>query len=192
MKQVWNSRKENKGAAMILAICVMAVITVLCLSLLLISGIALSNAESRLAKEQTRVLAVTYSEQIREQIEASTGSMAPGETSPDKLSLTDYIWNNVNTVNWPYYNEEEVGHTKGYAYRTFQIRPEDQPSVDSWYKGVLSSLSLTMYWTSATNEMPEDSKLYVVVTAERNKQSSTITTVYGLSEGRWMMEGDKE
>lgn len=84
----------------------------------------------------------------------------------------------MNQSIWPYYNEDEAGHTKGFAYRDYVV--DAATIANEWNKNLIDGLSVTMYWTSEVGAAADSSQLYVIVTAKRGGQKSTITSTYEL------------
>lgn len=183
--------QDKKGAALLIAIVVMMVMMVLGMALLLISYSLFHTANKTQQNAQCEEMAMGVSQLIESEI---TGikyqNLTEMETDVAKGDAADYpLWlylrYNVLQTNWPYYNEEERGHTENYAYRYFDINTDD--AVDT---SLITDTSILMWWESeegATSD-PEDIPLKVQVTCKMGEQKATITTTYSLDASAWTTE----
>ena len=168
------SRTNRKGAAMILVICIMAVILVFCLSLILSASVLLSNSQQAYAREQCRIWAVSLSEELGNEITQLSFASAVEESAADDGSLwfylKDTVWNS-----WPYYNEEEIGHTATEAFRYFDLEDGSLPggAIEN-----LDDVEILMYWEGSSSAIVDNTPLFIQVTCRKNRQSCTITSEY--------------
>ena len=118
--------KNRKGDAMLVVVCALAVIMMLCLSVLLAVSTSVASADSIVGEEQSRVWAVSFSKELERMLTAPTAA-----EESDGSSLCNYIQKNICKASWPYYNEDERGHSgvittlngskAENAYRTFTL-----------------------------------------------------------------------
>ena len=163
--------RNRKGSAMIAVICVMAVLTVLALSLLLAVSVLLNSSTAAKSQEQSRILAVSFSQEIERQL---TGEPGAGGGAAEAESLPAYLRDQIGNNRWPYYDQDTYGHTATFAYRTFTLAGEGLDRI--------GDLELLMYWTEETAEDDAQSAvlLHMTVTATVDGKASSITTEYQL------------
>lgn len=183
----------KKGYAMIMVICVMALLLVLSLSVLLAASTALTSAQNRLSAEQCRSLAISLSEEYEKQLTAPEYSFASeaaekrvaGNFSGTAKPLWFYLKSSMTSGSWPYFNDDEQGHTAGYACRTFHINSATVPETakNDWEK--TGQTDMQIFWESNRDAVESGeynaTPLTVKVTCTANGQSCTITSVYILS-----------
>ena len=203
----WN----NRGSALVYVLCVMAVIVVLCLSLLLLSFSMYKSSLGYKNQEQCQLLAVSLSGEIRDELENDGNSWyitfdgntvakripiysydsknkKPG--SKEAPELVDFIIRNMWSSEWPYYDEEEEGshsHSKRAAVR--ELKLDTDAIADESFRKLAGDITVEMYWGSTSEKVMEtDSEkkkngtpLVVTVKCRIGKQSSTITSTYELA-----------
>lgn len=180
MKKECDISRNNTGATTIVVICVMAVIMALSLGLFLTASVLLSTSGRTLASEQSRILAVSFSEEVEEMLTSDRylfGSLSAEEEGRAENTTGSSIWyyvkQSITDGSWPYYDEEDtVVHSRENAVRTFQINRAETV-------GEVADISLSMYWTREGNGN-RPGKLVVETTASSKEQSSSITDVYEL------------
>lgn len=180
MKKECDISRSNTGATTIVVICVMAVIMALSLGLFLTASVLLSTSGRTLASEQSRILAVSFSEEVEEMLTSDRylfGSLSAEEEGRAENTTGSSIWyyvkQSITDGSWPYYDEEDtVVHSRENAVRTFQINRAETV-------GEVADISLSMYWTREGNGN-RPGKLVVETTASSKEQSSSITDVYEL------------
>lgn len=179
--------KKNKGATTIVVICVMAVIMTLSMGLFLSASVLMKTAGRTLASEQCRILAVSFSEELEQQLcdpsyqyENMEQEAADRISQNGMISLWHYIRQNISDGSWPYYEEEEGGiHGKDSALREFTLKKTGTT-------GEVSDITLTIYWTRKNQQLngihgiPD--QLYVKTTVEVKEQACTITDIYEIRE----------
>ena len=181
MQEKQNKDSKNTGATTIVVVCVMAVIMALSMGLFLTASVLTRTSGRTLATEQSRILAVSFSEEVEKMLTDPQYSYSD-RVSEEKgraentteLSLWHYVKQNISSGAWPYYmeNVDEI-HSRANAVRTFQIQ-------ESSTVGEITELSLTMYWTpGARKERP--GQLWVETTAKIKDQACSITDLYELN-----------
>lgn len=172
--------KKNAGVTTIVVVCVMAIIMVLSLGLFLTASVLMKTAGKTAAAEQSRILAVSLSEEIEKQMTGS-GSVYESRLEEDSaraenfysISLWHYIKQNISDGSWPYYEEPgEPVHSRKNAVRTFQMD-------SSGIAGEIAATVISLYWTpDETGRKP--GQLIIKTTVTVKEQTCTITDVYSL------------
>lgn len=184
---------SKKGYAMIMVICVMALLLVLSLAVLLAASTALTSAQKRLSAEQCRSLAISLSEEYEKQLagpeysfESEAAENAATLNSPGTAKpFWFYLKESMTSGDWPYFNDDEQGHAAGDAYRTFHFDAASVPesAKNDWNK--TGQTDMQIFWKSNRDAMESGdynaTPLTVKVTCTVNGQSCTITSVYTLS-----------
>lgn len=159
--------KQNKrGAAMIAALCILAIFLTLCLSMLLTASVLLHNATARLYEEQCKISALTLSEELERDIEDEASGFYAFLTSNIRIT---------GVSPWPYLNNSELNHgerTHG-VVRAFDVGGENESGV--------GRMTARMYWEFESGGAVSDVFLFVEVTAEKNGSKHTIVSVYNPS-----------
>lgn len=168
-------KKRKNGYAMIMVICVMALALALCLAILLAASVVISSAQKQSRTEQCRILAVSLSQELENQLtDAKYTFSEPGEELSDG-TLWFYMKENMQSGDWPYYNEGERGHTEKYAYRTYHFAqlPDELRDAD---------VSVVMYWQSDSEAGGDYDAvpLEMDVTCTLNGQTCTVKSEYTL------------
>lgn len=78
--------KDRQGAAMIIVLCVMAVLMALCASILMAASVTIGTARNRALDERCRIAATTFSVMLREQIEDTVAAEALGQNIADGIA----------------------------------------------------------------------------------------------------------
>ena len=172
--------KKNAGVTTIVVVCVMAIIMALSLSLFLTASVLMKSSASSAAKEQCRILAVTFSRQLEEQItdednvyEDRLSENASRAEDIHSLSLWHYVRQEITDGAWPYYEEPgSILHNSENAIRSVTMDPSGVASE-------IASYDISMYWTHGKEEkIPEYLVIKTKVTVK--EQSCTITDRYRL------------
>ena len=150
-------KDRNKGAAMIVVLCIMAVLMALSLAVLLSASVVMGNAQKAATREQCRLTAITFSEALEEKL------------------TEDYDDPTFKVEN------EEAGHnSKKAVTRSFTV--ENLPS-DSAY----GDIAVDMYWESDGTVAIDDEELrysnsilVVVVTCSYKGQTQKVKSQYAL------------
>ena len=175
-----NTANSKKGIAMIMVLCVMALIVVLSLTMMLCASILLTSTQTSVAKEQSRIMSVSLSKVLEQELVGKSFDSQSAEDAANDGSLWFYIKESINNGRWPYYNEDERGHTSKYAFRTFKL---DMAELPEELKDTIDSLEDTevlMYWESSNDSAIDSTPLKVIVTCRYQGQLCTITSEYTL------------
>ena len=172
--------KKNAGVTTIVVVCVMAIIMALSLSLFLTASVLMRTSAGTAAAEQCRILAVTFSRQIEEQLTSGENiyedrltENASRAENIHSVSLWHYVRQEITEGAWPYY-EESGGtlHNSENAIRTFVMDPSGVASEIAAYE-------ISMYWSHGKDEkLPEFLVIKTKVTVK--EQSCTVTDRYRL------------
>ncbi|MDO4458919.1 MAG: hypothetical protein Q4C42_02385 [Clostridia bacterium] len=164
-----NILKKKDGAAMVLAICIMSIFMVLCLSLFLSSSMLMKRATALGNREQCRVSSVSVSKELEY-------NLVDGGDGIYKY-VTDTIKNNAlgYSVGWPYLDENEYGHRSTEATREFEMtEPED-------FIKNSGEITLKLYWEYSGGRTLNDIILHVDVTAEKSGEKHMVRSMYKLT-----------
>ncbi len=180
MKEKLHISRNNTGATTIVVVCVMAIIMALSMGLFLTASVLLSTSGRTLASEQSRILAVSFSEEVERMLtdekysfESRTDEEAAKAENLNGQPLWYYVKQNISEGSWAYLDEQQGAiHSRENAVRSFQM--EQHGAV-----GELVNMNLSLYWTRAeASERP--GRLVVKTTATIKDQSCTITDMYDL------------
>lgn len=180
MKEKLHISRNNTGATTIVVVCVMAIIMALSLGLFLTASVLLSTSGRTLASEQSRILAVSFSEEVERMLtdekysfESRTSEEAARAENLNGQPLWYYVKQNISEGSWAYLDEQQGAvHSRENAVRSFQM--EQHGAV-----GEVVNMNLSLYWTRAeASERP--GRLVVKTTATIKDQSCTITDMYDL------------
>lgn len=174
-------KKQTKraGAAMIMVLCMMALVTALSLSLLLTASVVFSSARNEWNREQCRILAISLSQEIETDLKAN---------DDPPIGLRAYLKQEI-TAGWPYYNEDERGHTSRYADWNFALDWDQIPNEVKQQVGAIEgeAVHVLIHWVGTT-DVPED--LMVKVTVQQDTLSCIVTSTYNYSEPwSWTLAG---
>lgn len=178
-------KRRQEGSAMVMILCVMAVVVALCMALLLSASVLTTNAARSNQKEQCRIAAITISDALKDEIE-TTGNYS---TQPGAGGDTDTLAGKLHTV----FSNDWVRYDKN-AGDVQQI----QIDAKGIYNYVMSSSALPdtetkvqMYWMhddmedmntediGARMEKFKDVILYMRVTCQVGQEASTIINTFG-------------
>lgn len=174
---------NKEGSAILIAIIVMMVAIMLSFSLLLGSYSLFATVNKQQNMEQCKEMAQSISREIEREI---TGS----ETNFDSFSslkkavedqeapLWSYLRFHLWQTNWPYYNEEERGHSENYAFREFEVDSDGNQEETS----ILDTVLIKMYWESEEGAQKNGgTSLFIKVSCTKGKQKAILTSVYDVS-----------
>lgn len=182
--------KNKNGSALLIAIVIMMVVTMLGLALLLVSYSLFATSNRQKSMEQCKALAQSLSRELEEEITISQFSSYAAQNqalNEGKFPLWFYLRSNIWQTNWPYYNAEERGHTEDFAYRYFKLDGSNDEVNE-----VVDDISICIYWESEADAQKVGTPLIVQVTCTKGKQKSTITSTYELVIGANDYEDIKE
>lgn len=177
MKKAMN----NKGAAMIAVLCLMAIFLTLCLSMLLTSSVLIHQSQQRFSEEQCKVSAVTFSKELEYDL-----------CNDSTSSIYAFMQRNIDINNWsrwPYFNPDELNHgdqSPG-VYRTF--------TSDTTGDTTAGALSVLLYWEYTMGGSLSDIYLHVDVTAQKGGERYTVKAVYNVQEdehNQWVWTRDMD
>lgn len=173
--------QDNTGATTIIVVCVMAVVMALSLGLFLTAAVLVKTSARTLAVEQSRILAVTFSEEVEKMLtEEGENYNSRRDEDAGKLinasgiTMFQYVKQNISDGSWAYYDEKEgAAHDAASAVRSFHLS-------DRGITGEVADITLDLYWTRK-EQSQSPGMLFVKTTAEVKGQSCTVTDVYELS-----------
>lgn len=175
--------EQKEGSALLIAIVIMMVLTMLTLALLLVSYSLFATANKQQGMEQCKEMAQSLSRELEEEItgtdvDFSTYDEMKTAYEAGESPLWFYLRFNLWQSDWPYYNEEERGHTAAYAYRYFDINTGTGKEAVA---DALDDISVKMYWEGENDAEKEDTSFVVQVTCQKGKLKSIITSTYELT-----------
>jgi hypothetical protein len=178
-------REKNQGAAMIIALVVSVVIMAFALSLLLLSYSLFSSVSGNTIQTQCKELAKSVNSELGQEL-MDTGYdsyeqqyAAAGSENNLLFFLRYNLWQDGI---WPYYNDEETGHSKADSYRYFKldaINPEE-------YGGVADQILVTIYWEIQSDEPGEETDksftiLHIRTEVDKGDYACAIDSAYALT-----------
>ena len=163
-------KKYKQGSAMVYVLAVMAVIVVLCLSLLLLSYSLFATSLNYGDQEQCQILAASLSNALQDELENDGKSwyipyngewVDKGQKiysynvknedgskieNTEASGLVTFITQNIWTENWPYYSEDEDDkkHNKKNAARKLQF--DSEKIENEKFQKLAAGLTVEMYW----------------------------------------------
>lgn len=170
--------KKNEGMTTIVVVCVMALIMSLSLGLFLTASVLMKTAARTGAAEQSRILAVSLSETLEQELTASDvvyqSQLEEASARTEDLSgisLWHYVKQNIGDGSWPYYEENGIAlNSRESAVKSFRM--------DS--VGVASEIAesiISLYWTQQDGK-PD--KLVIETRVTVKGETCVITDVYQL------------
>lgn len=177
-KEITTLIKRNEGMTTIIVVCVMAIIMMLSLGLFLTASVLMRTAARTSAAEQSRILAISLSEMLEQQLTAEDviyqsqfEEAAARAQDLSGISLWHYVRQNIEDGSWPYYEENGIPlHSRENAVRSFQMEPS----------GIASEIAdnrISIYWTGK-DEKPD--RLVVETKVTVKGETCVITDVYQL------------
>ncbi len=172
--------KRNAGVTTIVVVCAMAIIMALSLGLFLTASVLMKTAEKGNAGEQCRILAVSFSKEVEEQLTAAENRFSSqNEEAKAKAqniyntTLWHYVKQNIKDGSWPYYEEGgALINNRENAMRTFTME-------NTGVAGEIADTKLTLYWT-ARRDKRTPAQLVVITKVTVKEQSCSITDTYEL------------
>lgn len=174
-----DSRQKNrqKGIAMIIVVCIMAVLTMMSLALLLASSVMTQNSGHVWQQEQARILAVSLADELEKDLTVTKAQ----EQAESKGSIREYVNEQITSGSWE--SQKEEGDSR--AVRSFLLDP-----------GVLEGLGqsgdvsgeVQLSWQAGENGYA-DASLSVKVICTYQKMSYSVTTVYTANEEKQGEDG---
>lgn len=126
--------EKNRGAAMVIVLCVMVVFLALSTTVILAGSVALNTARNNVVYERGKVQAASLSELF-------VGDLVGRQIKDDSSSLLRYVRDGImakpGAEAWPPYDEKT--NNRDEAVRTFSMDSEDGSSKHQ--------ITIEMYWT---------------------------------------------
>ena len=156
MKQ-HRQRNGQEGIAMIIVVCIMAVLVMMSLALLLAASVMTQNAGRVKDQEQSRILAVSLADELEKEL---TVTPSQHEKTPDAGTILEFINSQIFSESWPSGEEQ-----------TF--------SLDSSALNQSNELSaqVTLSWEEGENGCT-DASLYMTVHCIYHNMPFSVTTIY--------------
>jgi hypothetical protein len=198
-----SSYKHNKGATMLVAIIIMAILIVFTFALTLAAYTLYASQNKNIASMKCAIAANSLSD-------ALTGELNYIYDVPDdevklypeqESYLYKYLRFNIcQEGTWPYYAPGETGHTAEYAYRYFDLMHNTNKTVEGkkidYIEGIPGKVVICIYWMLPEGVDPSTNpdlttldkngiRLFVEVTCEASSQSYTAKKEYVLRIGTY-------
>lgn len=179
-------KKNKKGDAMIMVICIMAIFLALSLAAIFSASSLMSGVMKSKNREQCRLSAVTFSKMLKEEFEWKTDYE---DTTKNKLR--NYIREEIESGTWAYYNENEPGH-RNKDYLEFSV---DSDTIKDLAADA-GEIRMKVYWTSdAASAMTGDYReatVEVEVNCGLKGQKQIIHTSYSIDFQPYKADGSVE
>ncbi len=158
---------------MMVCIVIIAVLMILCFSLLSVAYSLYSSQNNSMQEDKNAEAAKTLAKALEEEL----------TTDSEESNLCKYLRFNIVVSDnaaecWPHYAPEEEGHQDADAKRYFNLKKSDSASMD----GIPSKTSVCMWWTKPDKEKDPESKVHLFVEVESlsGSQSYVIRSEYEL------------
>ena len=180
--------KNKDGAALMIAIVIMAIMMVLSLILLAVAFSLRATSNKQMEADQNRELAKTLSLQLEREITINSQVPYMEEDAISKYPLWFYLRYNVWQDDWSYYDSTLPRHTKDYAFRYFKIDSNGgtgtQSQLDSEQEH-LDKISVLLYWNidvegGVSKDNKDGTKITISVSCGEGNTKSTIVSQYSL------------
>ena len=193
---------KNRGAAMIVAIIVVAVLMVFVFSLMLVTYTLYSSQNKKVASKKCSEAANSLSVAMATELESA-------DAYKDS-DLWIYLRYNLLQGNWTFYEPKLEGHKEADAIKTFEMKSNPNYYIgtgESNLTGYPGMIKLKVYWKlpekiydDCNNDMDvirtkepgtfdkTDTRLFVEITCESASQSYTVTNEYHLALGEYNEE----
>ena len=194
------SYRNNRGATMMVAIIIMAILIIFTFALMLVAY--------TLYASQTKNVASMRCAETANSLSAALDAELTDAKAGERSNLYKYLRYNIcmDEVNWPYYNDDENGHSKEYAYRYFDIKyngnkfngEDERPSGVSELPG---STKVCIYWELPDGDSPigdystfdrSGILLHIDTTCEIANQSYTAERIYKLKISDYNMSNSDD
>ena len=194
------SRKKNSGAAMVVAIIVIAVLMVFTFSLILVSYTLFASQNKRVASKKCSEAANSLSLAMASELDSSKN-----ENAYKNSDFWIYLRYHLMQGDWPFYEPKLEGHRESNAFKSFEmmVNPNYIPSGKSTIDGYPGSVKIRAYWMLPKTLYDEHSietepdffrtytfsdwsdksgvRLFLEITCESASQSYTVKNEYYLS-----------
>lgn len=176
---------SKKGAALILVVCVSAVIMALSMAIILAASSVLAVMDNVSAENQSKIWANTLTVKLQDELTKNTNFeyIEDENAARDNSQLWFYIKDNIITPTqsngWRYYNEDEFGHNHNFSDRIFNVDISDFADIDS---SVTGDLTVTMYWISESGANIKDGiNLVIICSCKVGESVTRVKSTYTLN-----------
>lgn len=154
-----DQRQQNgqKGIAMIIVVCIMAVLVMMSLALLLASSVMTRSASRVRSEQQSRILAVSLADEIEKEITQTSDAQNSG-------GILELINSQIQSGSWP------AGEERSFAM--------DQSALSTLGQTNDLSAQVTLNWEQGEEESYADASLSVTVTCTYQDAVFSVTTIY--------------
>lgn len=139
-----NRSEKNRGAAMVIVLCVMVVFLALSTTILLAGSVTLNNARNSIYFEYGKAQAVSLSElfarDMQQKLSDAPGTVSGGAAGVENQSLVRYVRDEIVKKGWKPY-DEEAGN-EGEAIKRFTLDTGVGTEDESKHE-----IRIAMYWT---------------------------------------------
>lgn len=176
---------RNKGAALVIAVIIMLLLTMLSLVLLTVSYSLHQTAYRQRNMEQCKEITQGICKEIHEELctinntTFTTVEEVKTAIESNQYPLWSYLRCSLWQVQWPYYNENESLHKFDRACRYFTLEYKNVKTGEE----IPGEVTVAIYWESekdVTKDEGDDTPVFIQVTCQIGKQKSTITSEYVL------------
>ncbi|MCR4642547.1 MAG: hypothetical protein K5697_11030 [Lachnospiraceae bacterium] len=168
---------NNRGAAMMVCIIIIAILMIFTFSLLAVSYTLYSSQNNAMQDDKNSEAAKSLAVAIRDELTAGT----------EESSLCKYLRYNIvadpegeltDEQVWPCYDPSREGHDAAYAKRYFLLKKSEAADIP----GYPSETGVCMWWTKELKEGSTDPKVYLFVETEcrSGSQSYVVRSRYQL------------
>lgn len=129
--------EKNRGAAMIIVLCVMVIFLALSTTVILAGSVALNTARTNVIYERGKVQATSLSELF-------VGDLVGRDITEETSTLLRYVRDEIMEHSWPAYDEEkDKDEQADGVVRTFTMDTGEEGEADA----EIHQISIEMYWT---------------------------------------------
>lgn len=150
-------KNDQKGIAMIIVVCIMAVLVMMSLALLLASSVMTRSAARVRSEQQARILAVSLADELEKDIIQTSDAQ-------NSSGILEMVNGQIQSGSWPAGEE-----------RSFTM---DRSALSSLGQTDDLSAQVTLNWEQGEEERFADASLSVTVTCTYQDASFSVTTVY--------------
>ena len=180
--------RDNRGAAMIVAIVVSVIVIAFTLSLLLVSYSLFISSQKKITQSQVKELAKSISLELEEEITTpkfnsyeefrdSVRDIEGMTYTPYRYNIWYYLRYNVHQSNWVNYDASRAGRIEANAFRYFDLSVTG-PAEN--YATMADDISVCMYWEDDDMLDVNGALLTVIVTVTKGDQTASFTSQYEL------------
>ena len=156
MKQ-HRQRNGQEGIAMIIVVCIMAVLVMMSLALLLAASVMTQNAGRVKDQEQSRILAVSLADELEKEL---TVTPSQHEKTPDAGTILEFINSQILSESW------SSGEEQTFSLDSSALNQSNELSAQ-----------VALSWEEGENGCT-DASLYVTVHCIYHNMPFSVTTIY--------------